>query len=106
MQVCHIHLAPPIAVYLPLGQTDTATFSTDDQGQLMLSYRYYFEGPPVIERLVFPSMVLENKFRGNYFLYFFRKISENVSLCYRKIISSSNALVKVFPESCYPIHRA
>ncbi|XP_033762726.1 uncharacterized protein LOC117344180 [Pecten maximus] len=48
--VCHIHLAPPIAVYFNLGTTDSAAFSTNDAGQVELSYRHIETGTPITQR--------------------------------------------------------
>ncbi|XP_060070729.1 uncharacterized protein LOC132550654 [Ylistrum balloti] len=48
--VCHIHLAPPLAIYFNLGTTDSAVFSTNDAGQVVVSYQHIDPGTPTIQR--------------------------------------------------------
>ncbi|OWF38198.1 uncharacterized protein LOC110466575 [Mizuhopecten yessoensis] len=64
--VCHIHLAPPIAVYFNLGTTETAVFSTNDAGQVSLSYQHIETGTPTIQRSSHIALICDQSQEGGF----------------------------------------
>lgn len=63
--VCHIHLAPPIAVYFNLGSSDSATFTTNDAGQVELSYRHVEPGTTPPQRSAHIALLCDESEDGN-----------------------------------------